>query len=125
MPRRFIELVVRARRLVSRTANPKLPHGRARPTARRQLGGELTQFSFRLAFMIDLAYVGIGALGGAALGRASAPGLPADHSPSPNCSPDSATDRGVPARATPNAEPAPADTARPPAGLDTPPRVIR
>ena len=37
MPGRLIELVVRAH---------------------RQLGGELTEFSFRLAFVIDLAYIG-------------------------------------------------------------------
>lgn len=76
MSRRFFELAVRARRYVGRTTNPsRAPRG-PRPTARRQLGGELTQFSFRLAFMIDLAYVGVGALGGAAVGRASAPNAP-------------------------------------------------
>jgi hypothetical protein len=76
MSRRLFELAVRARRYVGRTGNsPRAPEG-ARPTARRQLGNELTQFSFRLAFMIDIAYVSIGALGGAAVGRASAPSAP-------------------------------------------------
>ena len=55
MPGRLIELAIRAH---------------------RQLGGELTEFSFRLAFVIDLAYIGLGALGGAALGHASAPLAP-------------------------------------------------
>ena len=36
------------------------------------MGSELTQFSFRLAFVIDVAYIGVGALGGAAIGRATA-----------------------------------------------------
>jgi len=76
MSRRFFELAIRARRLVTRTARPsRAPRG-SRLTARRQLGGELTQFSFRLAFMVDLAYVGLGALGGAAVGRATTPGAP-------------------------------------------------
>ena len=67
MPVRLIELAIRARR--------QLGGG----------GGELTQFSFRLAFVIDLAYIGLGALGGAALGHASAPLSPAgQHSP-PAC----------------------------------------
>ena len=73
MQRRFIQLVVRARRLV--TPAPTSPASSAkhtRLTGRREVGTELTQFSFRLAFMIDLAYVGVGALGGAAIGRASA-----------------------------------------------------
>jgi hypothetical protein len=66
MPGRLIELAVRAR---------------------RQLGGrgELTQFSFRLALVIDLAYIGLGALGGAALGRASAPLAPAGQQSAPAC----------------------------------------
>jgi hypothetical protein len=73
MSRRFFELAVRARRLVTRTTTPaRAPRG-TRLTARRQLGGELTQFSFRLAFMIDLSYVGLGALGGAAVDRATSP----------------------------------------------------
>lgn len=78
MPGRFIELAVRARRFVTPIARATHTAGGARPTGRRQLGGELTQFSFRLAFVIDLAYAGLGALGGAALGRASATPLPAD-----------------------------------------------
>jgi hypothetical protein len=62
MPGRLIELAIRAH---------------------RQLGGrELTEFSFRLAFVIDLAYIGLGALGGAALGRASTP-LPPTGQPLP------------------------------------------
>ncbi|HEX5077429.1 MAG TPA: hypothetical protein VFW03_29720 [Gemmatimonadaceae bacterium] len=64
MPARLIELAIRAH---------------------RQLGGELTEFSFRLAFVIDLAYVGLGALGGAALGRASAPLAPAVQQLPPAC----------------------------------------
>ena len=75
MPARLIELAVRARRLVAPvTRAPR--SGTGHLTARRQLGGTLTQFSFRLAFMIDLAYVGLGALGGAALGRAAGPVSP-------------------------------------------------
>ena len=74
---RFFELAVRVRRLVARTAHPsRAPRG-TRLTARRQLGGDLTQFSFRVAFMIDLTYVGIGALGGAAVGRATTATTPA------------------------------------------------
>jgi hypothetical protein len=64
--RRFVELVVLARRFVvpgSRDATAPSP----RATGRRQIGGEVTRFSFRLALMIDLAYVGAGALGGSAL----------------------------------------------------------
>ena len=64
MPARLIELAIRAH---------------------RQLGGELTEFSFRLAFVIDLAYVGLGALGGAALGRAAAPLAPTSHQAAPAC----------------------------------------
>ena len=71
MSGRFFELAIRARRLVRRTQRrlASRPHGR-RLTGRRQLG-ELTQFSFRLAFAIDVAYIGMGAAGGAALSRAS------------------------------------------------------
>jgi len=73
MQRRFIQLVVRARRLV-RPASDGSSRGARRPrvTGRRQVGSELTQFSFRLAFVIDVAYIGVGALGGAAIGRATA-----------------------------------------------------
>jgi hypothetical protein len=85
MPGRFIELVVRARRLVAPIARAPRAAGGVRLTARRQLGGELTQFSFRLAFMIDLAYVGLGALGGAALGRAAAPTTLTPRQPPPAC----------------------------------------
>lgn len=74
MSSRFFELAVRARRFVTRTAPPSRASTGVRLTARRQLGGELREFSFRLAFVIDLAYVGVGALGGAAVGRATAPG---------------------------------------------------
>lgn len=95
MPYRFFELAVRARRLVTRTTDPsRAPHG-PRFTARRQLGTELTQFSFRLAFMIDLAYVGLGALGGAAVGRATSADVPAPiRSAAPAC-----PDAVVPSRA--------------------------
>jgi hypothetical protein len=77
MSRRFFELAVRARRLVTRTTRPtsRAPGG-TRLTARRQLGEELTQFSFRLALLIDIAYVGVGALAGAAVGRASSSNAP-------------------------------------------------
>jgi hypothetical protein len=75
MSRRFVELVVRARRFVARVPSRVSPSGdRRRPTARRQVDRELTQFSFRFALLVDLAYVGIGALGGVALGRAAGPG---------------------------------------------------
>jgi hypothetical protein len=72
MSRRFFELAVRAHRLVTGTArpHPQAPRG-PRATARRQLGTELTQFSFRLAFVIDIAYVGLGGLAGAAVARAT------------------------------------------------------
>jgi hypothetical protein len=69
MARRFIQLAVHARRLVRRASTSNRP----RLTGRRQVASELTRFSFRLAFMIDLVYVGAGALGGAAVGRATAP----------------------------------------------------
>ena len=70
MPGRLLELAIRAH---------------------RQLGGrELTEFSFRLAFVIDLAYVGLGALGGAALGRASAPLAPPGQLSPPACVADPA-----------------------------------
>lgn len=73
MQRRFIQLVVRARRLVRRASDGSSPGARRpRLTGRRQVGSELTQFSFRLAFVIDVAYIGVGALGGAAIGRATA-----------------------------------------------------
>jgi len=85
MPGRFIELAVRARRLVTPIVRAPRAAGGVRLTGRRQLGGELTQFSFRLAFVIDLAYVGLGALGGAALGRASVTPLPADPQPPAAC----------------------------------------
>jgi hypothetical protein len=76
MPARLIELAVRARRLVAPVSRAPRSAGTGHLTARRQLGGTVTQFSFRLAFMIDLAYVGLGALGGAALGRAAGPVSP-------------------------------------------------
>ena len=70
MSRRFLELAVRVRRLV--TPGSRRPTRDAvRSTTRGQGGRALTQFSFRLAFMIDLACVSIGALGGAAIGRAT------------------------------------------------------
>ena len=64
MPVRLIELAIRARRQLG--------------------GGELTQFSFRFAFVIELAYIGLGALGGAALG-ASAPLAPTGQMAPPAC----------------------------------------
>ena len=85
MPGRFIELAVRARRLVAPIVRAPRTSGGVRLTGRRQLGGELTQFSFRLAFVIDLAYVGLGALGGAAFGRASTVPLPADQQATAAC----------------------------------------
>jgi hypothetical protein len=105
MSRRFFELAVRARRYAARTTNPsRAPRG-PRLTARRQLGqsgGELTQFSFRLALVIDLAYVGIGALGGAAVGRASAPTTPPAESVS-QCPASSRPDSPAAASPSPNA----------------------
>ena len=71
MSSRFIELAVRAHRVVTRTVTPRGTSPSVRVTARRQVGGELTRFSFRLALAIDLTYVGLGALGGAAVGRAT------------------------------------------------------
>ena len=65
MPGRLIELAIRAHRQLGRR--------------------ELTQFSFRLAFVIDLAYIGLGALGGAAVGRASAPQAPPGQPMAPAC----------------------------------------
>ena len=102
MPRRLIDLVVRARRLVARVPESNA-RGRLRGTARRQLGNEVTQCSFRLALVIDLAYVGIGALGGAAVGRASAATAPVTVAPTPSraCPADSVL-TGRPSRAMPN-----------------------
>ena len=85
MPGRFIELAVRARRLVAPIVRAPHTAGGVRLTGRRQLGGQLTQFSFRLAFVIDLAYIGLGALGGAALGRASVAPWPVDRQPPAAC----------------------------------------
>jgi hypothetical protein len=65
MPVRLIELAIRAHRQLGRR--------------------QLTEFSFRLAFVIDLAYVGLGALGGAAVGRAAAPVAPTGQQPPPAC----------------------------------------
>ena len=90
MSRRFVELVVRARRLVA-PVPARLAPGRGRVTARRQVGGELTQFSFRLAFVIDLVYVGVGAMGGAALGRAVVDPTAVPAIAGPHCSRDSLT----------------------------------
>jgi hypothetical protein len=91
MSLRLIELVVRARRLVTRAPEQQATaRQRRRLTARRQVGGELTQFSFRLAFVIDLAYVGAGALGGVAVGRAAGPAPPASDHPPLACIADSA-----------------------------------
>lgn len=88
--RRFVELVVLARRLVT----PALRDSVSRPThttGRRQIGGELTQFSFRLAFVIDLVYVGVGAVGGAALTRTALDGSVAAYVATPPCSSPNAT----------------------------------
>lgn len=103
MSRRLFELVVRARRLVTRAPERRAPaRQRRRLTARRQIGGELTQFSFRLALVIDLAYVGVGALGGVVVGRAAGPAPPApDHAPLA-CIADSATHSGMRSGALPN-----------------------
>jgi hypothetical protein len=78
MSRRFLELAVRARRLVTPASRRAAPDG-LRPATRRHVGRALTQFSFRLAFMIDLACVSLGALGGAAIGRATS--APNDEQP--------------------------------------------
>jgi hypothetical protein len=95
MSRRLIDLVVRARRFVTRVPESQA-RGRSRRTARRQLGNEVTQFSFRLALVIDLTYVGIGALGGAAVGRASATTAPVTVGPTPS--------RACPADSIPGSE---------------------
>jgi hypothetical protein len=76
MAGRLIELAVSARRLVTAVARAPRTAGGVQLTARRQLGGRLTQFSFRLAFVLDLAYVGMGALGGAAVARAASASSP-------------------------------------------------
>ena len=65
MPSRLIELAIRAHRQLGRR--------------------QLTEVSFRLAFVIDLAYIGLGALGGAAVGRASAPFAPTGQPTPPAC----------------------------------------
>jgi hypothetical protein len=83
MAGRLIELAVRARRLITPVARAPRAAGGVQLTARRQLGGRLTQFSFRLAFVIDLAYVGMGALGGAAVARAASASSP-PRSPAPS-----------------------------------------
>jgi hypothetical protein len=75
MQSRFAQLAISARRLVTHSPTAAAATGK-RLTGRRQIASELTQFSFRLAFAIDLAYVGIGALGGAAIGRAVGPTHP-------------------------------------------------
>lgn len=67
--RRFVELVVRAHRFVLPARSPAR-RGAANGSARRQVGTG-TQFSFRLAFMIDLAYVSMGAVGASAVTRAA------------------------------------------------------
>jgi hypothetical protein len=66
--RRFVELVVRAHRFVLPARSPAR-RGAAKGSARRQMGAG-TQFSFRLAFIIDLAYVSMGAVGASAVTRA-------------------------------------------------------
>ena len=97
MQRRFIQLVISARRLV-RPASGGSTSGqrRVRLTGRRQVGSELTRFSFRLAFVIDVAYIGVGALGGAAIGRASASPYRAPERVAVSCSP-----AAIPQSATP------------------------
>ena len=72
MPRRFFELAVLARRSVARTT------------------GGLTQLSFRVAFVFDLAYMGLGALGGAAVGRATTPDISTVRQPRLACADSSA-----------------------------------
>ena len=72
MSRRFFELAVLARRSVARTT------------------GGLTQFSFRVAFVIDLAYMGLGAIGGAAVGRATTPEIATVSPPRLACADSSA-----------------------------------
>ena len=88
MLRRFFELAIRGRRLAATAPESASPSRlRTRPTARRGVGGELTQFSFRLALAVDLVYVGMGALGGAAIGRTSvlepAPAMCSTEAPGP------------------------------------------
>lgn len=84
MSRRFIELAVRARRFVA--CAPRLVSSKLQQPRRR----ELTQFSFRLALVVDLAYVGIGTLGGAVIGRTFAPAAIAEsHAHTLSCRADS------------------------------------
>jgi hypothetical protein len=106
MSRQFIELVIRARRFVTRAATQSIrAHGHPRRTAGRQMGGEITQFSFRLALVIDLTYIGIGALGGAAVERGSAAVRPGAPTPMRACATDSTSGGGVLPLALPNARP--------------------
>ena len=125
MSRRIFELAVRARRFVARSTNPSHAPKGHRLTARRQLGGELTQFSFRLALAIDLTYVGVGALGGAAVGRASATGMPLANRTSSTCSADSIGRVGSGASSLPNAQGPRVDTAYRSTIADQIPRLIR
>jgi len=73
MSRRFFELGIRACRFVTTGGSSSVTSRKGPAVAQRQSGGELTRFSFRLAFVIDLTYVSLGALGGAALGRTASP----------------------------------------------------
>jgi hypothetical protein len=125
MSRRFVELVVRARRLVIRAPERSAAaRQRRRLTATRQVGGELTQVSFRLALVIDLAYVGVGALGGVAVARAAGPASPAPNHGPLACTPDSTAHSDVPDRVAPNA-PSSSWSQRLPASADTLLRKIR
>ena len=73
MSQRFIELVVRARRLVAgrpaRRTPPKA--GAASVPAARSRVRELQQFSFRLAVLVDVTCITLGAAGGVAVARAT------------------------------------------------------
>lgn len=87
MSRRFFELGIRACRFVTNSGSSSVTSRNVPAVAPRQSGGELTRFSFRLAFVIDLTYVGLGALGGAAVGRTVSP-----KPISPACARDSVAD---------------------------------
>ena len=95
MSRRFFELGIRACRFVTNSASSSITAPKVPAVGPRQSGGALTRFSFRLAFVIDLTYVGLGALGGAALGHTASP------TPVPVCARDSAAVPNAAAHANP------------------------
>jgi hypothetical protein len=126
MSRRLFELVVRARRLVTPAAEqPARGRTRVRLTAKRQVGGELSQFSFRLALMIDLAYIGVGALGGAAVGRASASTTDVPTAPVVRACTTDSTSAKMLSPAAPNADRSVTDSVAPHIAPTRPSRAVR